>query len=655
MQRTVDKYEILQEIGHGGMATVYRARDTKLDRLVALKVLHPHLRGSAEARARFRREAQGVARLRHPRVLEIYDYSGEDSEESYIATELLTGPTLRIFIERHESVLAEIAACFAIEMCRALGAAHQNGIVHRDVKPENILIHEDRVIKLTDFGIADMVDSQTMTATGQILGSPGHMAPEQIEGRDCDARTDVFALGTVLYFLACGRLPFTGRNPHQVLKRISEGDFPDPLRVKPAIGEKLRAILLRALATDPAARYPNVSEFERDLQAFIGESRIEDASGLLERYLRDPEDVEAATTAQVVSVQIGLGKKARERRDTAAAMDFWGRALSLDGENAEVLDLLRTTNARARTRRLVAMSVFALLTVASTTSIAWYLEAAAHEISAQRLEASKSSKLDESAAPGSSRSLALPSDGNPTARAGGPSAGADASAFEALPGTEAASPPEVASSVEAAAEAEEPGSGSDPNPASPGATVVAIREESTATANAPNPARRTRRPTPTSVAGAPRPVQFLIDPANVSIGVDGETPRAWGSAFRDFALSPGRHRFLIRANIACCSDATVDVIVPPGEEPFVVQRRLASAPAGLVVLSNVPADVVFEDGQRRRANDTITIPIQSPDRRETISFVVSATGYADRYERIELRAGEARQIRVSLRPEGVVD
>jgi len=133
MLRKLEKYEVLDEIGHGGMATVYRARDSSLDRFVALKVLHPHLQRTSEARARFTREAKSVAKLRHPNILEIYDYSGEASAETYIAAELLTGPTLKAFVLEHKDVPPEIAASIALQLADALREAHANGIIHRDV------------------------------------------------------------------------------------------------------------------------------------------------------------------------------------------------------------------------------------------------------------------------------------------------------------------------------------------------------------------------------------------------------------------------------------------------------------------------------------------------------------------------------------------
>lgn len=360
MLRTIEKYEVLEELGHGGMATVFRARDTKLDRLVALKLLHPHLRGAAEARARFRREAQSVAKLKHPRILEIYDYSGEGSDESYIAAELLTGPTLKVFVEQADEMPAEIAACFTIEIARALVAAHEKGIIHRDVKPENILLHENRVLKLTDFGIAAMVDSHSMTATGQVLGSPGHMAPEQIEGQDTDARTDVFALGTVLYFLATGRLPFTGKNPHHVLKRVLDGDVVDPLRFRASMGSALKAITLKAMATKPDDRYATAAEFEAALRAYVQVIDIEDPEAEVARFLADAKGTTRDIHARVVATYTLLGKEAASKEHPRDAMEAFNRVLSLDETHEEVLRAVAGMGrAQHRTKRLKHIAVAA--------------------------------------------------------------------------------------------------------------------------------------------------------------------------------------------------------------------------------------------------------------------------------------------------------
>ncbi len=340
MLRKLEKYELLEEIGHGGMATVYKARDVRLDRLVAVKVLHPHLQKAPEARVRFSREARSVAKLHHPNILEVYDYSGEDSEESYIAAELLTGPTLKRFVDDGPELPAEIAACFTIQIARALAAAHAQGIVHRDVKPENVLLHEQTCVKLTDFGIAQMVDAQSFTATGQILGSPGHMAPEQVAGARIDARTDVFSLGTVLYFLAVGRLPFTGRNPHQILKRIVDAEYPDPLRVRPQIGAELGRIIRKAMARDPDDRYASAAEVEAALMAFLAHLDIEDPDALLREYLQSSSTTAARLRDRVVASYTRLGRDALARMDRTAALDFFNRVLALDESNEEVLRLV---------------------------------------------------------------------------------------------------------------------------------------------------------------------------------------------------------------------------------------------------------------------------------------------------------------------------
>ncbi len=351
MLSRVGKYDIVDEIGHGGMATVFRARDTLLSRPVALKVMHPHLQGAKEARARFAREALTVARLKHPSILEIYDYSGEDSDTSYIATELLTGPTLKQFVEQEKEIPPEIAACICIAVARALGAAHAEGVVHRDVKPENVMLHEGRTVKLTDFGIAQLVDMQSMTTTGQVLGSPAHMAPEQIEGRECDARSDIFSLGTVLYLLATGELPFVGKNPHQVLKQIGDGRFRDPLQLCPKIGGRLRAIIVKCLQIDPNLRYPSASALEADLLAFIGETGITDPGELLAEYLKDPAAFNVAFRVRVIEGQIALGESAYQAGDIARATDAWNRVLAYDEHNPRVLHAVQRFGRRLRLRK----------------------------------------------------------------------------------------------------------------------------------------------------------------------------------------------------------------------------------------------------------------------------------------------------------------
>jgi serine/threonine-protein kinase len=361
MLRKLEKYEVLDEIGHGGMATVYRARDSSLDRFVALKILHPHLQRTSEARARFTREAKSVAKLRHPHILEIYDYSGEASDETYIAAELLTGPTLKDFVLQHKDVPPEISACIALQLADALGEAHDKGIIHRDVKPENVLIHEDRCVKLTDFGIAYMVDAHTFTVTGQILGSPGHMAPEQVEGGTCDVRSDVFSLGTVLYFCGTGRLPFIGRNPHHLLKLLLGGEYPDPLRLRPAIGADLTRIMDKALARAPADRYQTASELADALRAFLNEMGVTDPDETLARYLSAPDEVTAELREQSLQRLLILGAKAARAGNVAKAQWVLSRALAIDDGNERALKLLGSLGRRRRLNSMLAVAALAVL------------------------------------------------------------------------------------------------------------------------------------------------------------------------------------------------------------------------------------------------------------------------------------------------------
>ncbi|MBI5517378.1 MAG: serine/threonine protein kinase [Deltaproteobacteria bacterium] len=354
--RRIGRYEVLGELGHGGMAVVYRARDPRLEREVAIKVLHPHLARDAESRARFEREARAAARLRHPNIVEVYEFSAHGDpdrdavDESFLVTELLEGPTLRQHLDTHGPMPAEVAAAVGIVLCDALACAHRQGVIHRDVKPDNLML-SGGTLKLTDFGIAHVVDAREMTATGQVLGSPAHMAPEQIESGTVDARTDLFAAGTVLYLLAVGRLPFEGATAHALLHKILEGAYQDPCRVRPEVGERFAAIVRRALQRDPAARHASAEALRDELSALVSEVGWEPPDRELRAYFQNPSGNREALTDHLRNVLPELGARALDRGEVPVAMGYFNRALALSPGDPKVLALVRSVARRRRRDR----------------------------------------------------------------------------------------------------------------------------------------------------------------------------------------------------------------------------------------------------------------------------------------------------------------
>jgi eukaryotic-like serine/threonine-protein kinase len=360
--RVPPRYRLLEEVGQGGMAIVYRAHDASLKRDVAIKLLHDHLSAEPECKARLEREAQAVAKLKHDNILEIFDYSGSDADSAYIVTEFIDGQTLKVFLADHRVRHPEVAALIISELGTALSHAHGLGIIHRDVKPENVMIRKDGVLKLMDFGIAQVVDLQRMTVTGQLLGSPAYMAPELIEGKPLDFRTDVFAVGIMLYQLATGSLPFAGKNPHEVLRRIVEGKFPDPRTLNRRIWDGLSRTMSRALAHKPDDRYPSVERFTSDLRAQLADAGLTDIKGELRAFFTDPATYEAALPARLAA---GLGATASEAlraNKRAPAIECWNRVLAFDPKNVDVLAALGGLERRARGRKtaLVAAAAAAL-------------------------------------------------------------------------------------------------------------------------------------------------------------------------------------------------------------------------------------------------------------------------------------------------------
>ncbi len=348
--QVLDKYELLERVGQGGMAIVYRGIDRSLKRTVAIKILHKHLAESKEARDRFEREAQAVAKLRHDNILEIFDYSAKENAESYIVTEFIDGQTLKQFFTDRPITFPEVGAMIMLQVARALAHAHAASILHRDVKPENIMIRSDGVVKLMDFGISHMIDLERLTVTGQLLGSPAYMAPEHVEGRPLDFRTDVFAVGIVLYQLTVGKLPFEGKNPHEVLKRIAECKFLDPRIANPRIGNRLGRIILRAMAAMPDDRYPAIGEMVLALEAYLEESGLESdkLTSELARYFKAPDSYELALKERLLDHLTRRGQKLLDAGDQAPALDVFDRILTIDPQNQKVLAILDGLNRRAR-------------------------------------------------------------------------------------------------------------------------------------------------------------------------------------------------------------------------------------------------------------------------------------------------------------------
>jgi eukaryotic-like serine/threonine-protein kinase len=345
-----DRYRLIEEVGQGGMAVVYRAKDETLKREVAIKVLHQHLAAEPESKARLEREAQAVAKLRHENILEIFDYSGSASLSSYIVTEFIDGQTLKQFLADRAIGFSEVAALISLEVCGALAHAHGFGVIHRDVKPENVMIRKDGLIKLMDFGIAQVMDLQRMTVTGQLLGSPAYMAPEIIEGKQLDFRTDVFSVGITLYLLATGELPFSGKNPHEVLRRISDGRFADPRTVGRGVDETLSRIITRALARRPEDRYPDVGPLGDDLAGYLAAAGLSDVRAELRAYFADPPTYERALPARMAPALNAAAATALRERRSAKALELWNRVLVFDPQNVEVAAALRRFAGRERLR-----------------------------------------------------------------------------------------------------------------------------------------------------------------------------------------------------------------------------------------------------------------------------------------------------------------
>ena len=600
-----ERYEILEEIGRGGMAVVYRGRDRRLGgREVAIKVLHSHLAQSGDSRKRFKREADAAANLEHNNILKVYDASGLESRDAYIVMEYVQGRTLKELIDERMFHVPEVGAMIVHEVARALSHAHHASIIHRDIKPENILIRDDGVVKLADFGIARVLDSQQMTMTGALIGSPAHMSPEQIEGGATDERSDEFSLGILLYYVTTGVLPFQAPSPHAVLHKILVGRYETAERVNPAVGRPLSAIIDKSLSHAPEDRYQSVDELLEQLSSALRDVGIEDPSAELRAYYKAPAPYEEGLQARVVSHLLARAEAALVARRRAVALQHLNRILSLHDQHPAALDLL-TRITRRHSRRKTAGLVLGALAV--TALLAWLATGLLHRPPAPALP-------DGRAVVSATPSLPPPT------------------LTPVLPRPEF--PPREAEGMARFA------------PPTRGPLELTFKH--TPVVETPVRVPPIKNETPTK-AETPTPVDVTITayPPAVAIAVDG-AERGYGIA-RGMSLLPGPHEVVLR-HPSCdeCVKTTYPFKVEAGP-PVTLRFAIKYKPAMLTVNANSPGSVWIFKSPRGSTGQPIKIDMNGPGTVD-VPVRVEAPGFKDFSTRIPLTPGQSVARSITLTP-----
>jgi eukaryotic-like serine/threonine-protein kinase len=625
----LSKYDVGEQIGIGGMATVYRAVDRRLGREVALKFIHPHLRGNAEVAARFVSEARAVAKLKHRNIVEVYDISDETDEERFLVVELIDGPTLRQLLDEGGSLPPEVAAALGIELAAALGAAHAQHIIHRDVKPENVLLELPRsvstpdarneptrtaVVKLTDFGIAKLLDAHGVTSTGQVLGSPAHMAPEQIEGGPVGPEADVFGLGVLLYEAIVGKLPFDGANPAQVLRRVLDGDHDSAVTVRPEIGAFYSSLLDRALAREASARFRSAEDFGCALRTHLAELGIDDPRAELTAYLDDPEGYAAEHAPRIAGALGRVGQRAREAGDVVFASGCFNRALSYRPGDPNLLAMVSSVARREALSRGLRFGGGGLLALSLAGVGLWAIQRPPNPAELGSSEAS----------PGPS--VADPPHGR--SGSGVSSVAPSPSAPEVPSGASAPREP-VAEASEAA---ERPGEG-----AAPSVSPRPVRRRVPTVGH-----RLTERP--------PRSVRVIVSGAKGGrLLINGEPKPDW-LRNQVTELTPGSHTFEFElSDPQCCKAPKVTRMIAPGDTEEVVRltvvyrdaRLEVSGPSGTLSCPALFGGALTVPGKRS------VEMINNVEERELCSYVPIDSGASRPSSRwVTLRAGTTTQVTV---------
>jgi serine/threonine-protein kinase len=367
------RYELVEEIGEGGMATVFRARDRELRRDVAIKVMFPHLAKREETVRRFQREARAAAGLEHPNILRVYDVG--ESAVPYIVMELVRGRSLLAEIEQRGAMLAEVAACVGALLADALVAAHKAGVIHRDIKPANVLLADDGRVLLADFGVARLETADSLvTRTGALLGTPAYMSPEQASGDVTTAKSDLYSLGATLYQLATGVLPFAGP-PAKVMSLIADGQLIAPLRRRAAVGPELSRTIEQMMRVDPEQRPGSAAIAASELRAIAATGGFDDPRAEVASYFADPDAFARARVPAIVERAMAASERALAERKLPRAMALADRASALapdDRRVAALVDRVIAGGRAGRWRKAAAVAVAGVVVAGGATAgVAW--------------------------------------------------------------------------------------------------------------------------------------------------------------------------------------------------------------------------------------------------------------------------------------------
>ena len=281
-QKINDRYQIIRTIGEGGMANVYLAHDTILDRDVAVKILRGDLADDEKFVRRFQREAISASSLSHPNIVEMYDV-GEDDGQYYIVMEYVEGKTLKSLVKRRGALTLPEVIDIMLQLTSAVACAHDSYIIHRDIKPQNVLIKEDGTVKITDFGIAMALNSNELTQTNSVMGSVHYLPPEQANGSGATIKSDIYSLGILMFELLTGNLPFKGENAVEIAIKQMREKIPSVCEINPHIPQSVENIILKACAKNPKNRYDNVLEMHDDIKTCLNEER-KDEKRITYRY-----------------------------------------------------------------------------------------------------------------------------------------------------------------------------------------------------------------------------------------------------------------------------------------------------------------------------------------------------------------------------------